>query len=419
MKKMLLCAAGMALAMPAMAIFITPPEIPIERLITNTSAYMGEHPDDAMGPYTVARIHYLALAKRSSRFSTYEEKGRPPFIEETFGRIARQDNPAPVPVPAPAWTDDQLREHLVAAVENYQKAIRMDPKSGLFHLGLASVAESAATSGIKLIPIPGQPVSPSVSNDVLAGQWRELAIAEYFSAYELSGREDTRIRSRPVSGLGSLVSYEAGERFVAMVGARGAREGDAQKLASVRATLRTLSNKPRGPITPIVFRLGDPAPLADLLDSRRTVVFDLDGTGRPQQYSWVRPDTAFLVLDMGKTGRITSGHQLFGSVSFNMFWSDGYRALDALDDNRDGVLRENELAGLAVWFDRNQDGVSEPGEVVPIAKAGIAAISARSTGSDGDSPMNSTGLTMSDGRLLPTYDWTTEPLDCDSKTPTS
>jgi hypothetical protein len=418
MKKMLLYAAGMALATPAMAVFITTPEIPIERLITNTSAYMREHPDDAMGPYTLARIHYLAFAKRSSRFSTYG-KGRPPAIEDTFGRIARQEIPSPVPAPAPAWTDDQLRKHLAAAVENYQKAIRMNPKSGLFHLGLASVAESAATSGIKLIPIPGQRVSSSVSNDVLAGQWRELAIAEYFSAYELSAREDTGIQFRPVSGLGSLVSYESGQRFVAMVGARGEREGEAQKLASVQATLQTLSSKPMGAITPIVFRLGDAAPLADLLDSRRTVVFDLDGTGRPQQYSWVRADTAFLVLDMGNTGRITSGHQLFGSVSFNMFWSDGYRALDALDDNRDGVLRESELAGLAVWFDRNQDGVSEPGEVVPITKAGIAAISARSTGSDGDSLMNSTGLTMSDGRVLPTYDWTTEPLDCDCKIPIS
>ena len=92
------------------------------------------------------------------------------------------------------------------------------------------------------------------------------------------------------------------------------------------------------------------------------------------------------------------------------FWSDGYRALDALDDTRDGELRGDELRGLAVWFDRNQNGVSDAGEVVPIEQTGIAAISARSTGMAGASPANELGLAMKDGRVLPTYDWTTEAL---------
>jgi hypothetical protein len=159
-----------------------------------------------------------------------------------------------------------------------------------------------------------------------------------------------------------------------------------------------------------VFSLDGPVPLDDLLDPDRIVAFNLDGTGRPQRYPWLRPDTAILVWDPEGTGRITSGHQLFGSVSFNMFWIDGFHALDALDDDRDGMLREEELAGLAAWLDRNQDGASQPGEVITLQDAGVASLSVRSTGFVGSSPMNSSGLTTIDGRSLPTYDWVTEPV---------
>jgi hypothetical protein len=104
------------------------------------------------------------------------------------------------------------------------------------------------------------------------------------------------------------------------------------------------------------------------------VKFDLDGTGRPQTYPWLRPDAAFLVWDPQHTGRITSGRQLFGNVTWWMFWNDGYQAMAALDDNHDGWLTGCELAGLALWFDVNQNGVSDPGEVIPIDKTDIEGI---------------------------------------------
>ncbi|MBI5725480.1 MAG: hypothetical protein HZA50_16100 [Planctomycetes bacterium] len=152
-----------------------------------------------------------------------------------------------------------------------------------------------------------------------------------------------------------------------------------------------------------------PDGMDDLLASNTTVRFNLDGTGGDQSWPWVKPDTAILVWDPKGAGKITSGWQLFGSVSFFMFWPDGYHALDALDDNRDGKLEGEELCGLALWFDRDSNGRSDPGEVVPIEKTGIKSISARSTSKVGDSPCNSAGLIMSDGRVLPTYDWVAKP----------
>jgi hypothetical protein len=65
-----------------------------------------------------------------------------------------------------------------------------------------------------------------------------------------------------------------------------------------------------------------------------------------------------------------------------------------------------ELAGLAVWFDRNSNGVSDPGEVIPVETLGITGLAAAAvTGVDGDAPMNARGLFLRDGRVLPTYDW--------------
>jgi hypothetical protein len=244
--------------------------------------------------------------------------------------------------------------------------------------------------------------------------WREQAITEYLKAYELSvGTNATITYGHIANGeFVMLMSYEAGRHYVELVTARGVRDAERQTFEKVRTSVRELQNKATlgGGITPIVFRLSQAAPLDDLLDPQKTIAFDLDGTGRPQRYSWLRPDTGILVWDPWNEGRIESGHQLFGSVSFHMFWSDGYRALDALDDNRDGDLRGGELQGLAVWFDRNQNGVSDSGEVVPLEQTGIEALSVRATGSIGDSLANEAGLLMKDGRVLPTYDWTTEPL---------
>src|SRR5262245_44916684 len=66
-----LCAL-LTLATSGFAMFMGLPEAPVDRLIKNTTAFVKEHPDDAMGPYTLARIHYLAFAKRTSQLGVIE-----------------------------------------------------------------------------------------------------------------------------------------------------------------------------------------------------------------------------------------------------------------------------------------------------------------------------------------------------------
>jgi hypothetical protein len=410
MKLKLCCAlvAIIVLAVQGFAEMAGDPRVPVDRLIANTTAYIKEHPQDAMGPYTLARIHYIALATRAS-LAWPGNGGRNglPVVNDPaeWQRSSKKEE---------AWSEAQLRDHLRLAVENYRAALKMDEKNALFHLGLASVSRAALDAGFKLGAIPGAVDAEVPKDGDFAQLWREQAITEYLKAYELSvGTNDTITYGHIANGsMVMLMSYEAGQHYVELVTARGVRDAERQTFEKVRTSVQELKSKAMrgGGITPIVFRLSQAALLDELLDPQKTVAFDLDGTGRPQRYTWLRPDTGILVWDPWKEGRIESGHQLFGSVSFHMFWSDGYRALDALDDNRDGDLRGGELQGLAVWFDRNQNGVSDAGEVVPLEQTGIEALSVRATSSVGASLANEAGLLMKDGRVLPTYDWTTEPL---------
>jgi hypothetical protein len=194
------------------------------------------------------------------------------------------------------------------------------------------------------------------------------------------------------------------------VNARGPRdEAERARAAEVQKRLETIVSTTSTYITPIIFSLDSRRPLSDLLGRQRRVWFDLDGDGEVELWPWVEPTTGILVWDPEGRGQITSGRQLFGSVTWWLLFRDGYHALDALDDDRDGWLSGPELGGLAVWFDRDGNGASDPGEVVPVATLEIERIAVRAQASEDGCPASPCGLWLSDGRIMPTYDWITSP----------
>ncbi len=144
--------------------------------------------------------------------------------------------------------------------------------------------------------------------------------------------------------------------------------------------------------------------MRELLAPDVHVTFDLDGFGS-SVWTWLQPSTGILVWDPGHTGSIQSGLQLFGSVTWWMFWRDGFQALAALDDNHDGWLSGKELAGLAVWMDHNQNGKSDAGEVIPLADAGIVRIGVSASADASGMLTNPRGIEFIDERLTPSYDW--------------
>ena len=90
------------------------------------------------------------------------------------------------------------------------------------------------------------------------------------------------------------------------------------------------------------------------------------------------------MFDPKHEGIITSAAQLFGSWTFGgrrgesgneaAPWKDGYAALATLDTDNDRRVAGSELATLALWFDENRDGVSQPGEVKSLQDVSVTAL---------------------------------------------
>jgi hypothetical protein len=179
---------------------------------------------------------------------------------------------------------------------------------------------------------------------------------------------------------------------------------DAKEITQLQKDWQTLSTMSRA-ITPILISLQAGSGLDELVDTNAQVAFDLDGTGLPTKWGWITPKAAWLVYDPEGSGRITSGLQMFGNVTFWIFWRNGYEALGALDDNGDGVLSGVELEGLALWNDRNGNGASDPGEVIPIQAFGITSISCGSQRHACGFEWNPAGVQLGDGTTRASYDW--------------
>ena len=136
------------------------------------------------------------------------------------------------------------------------------------------------------------------------------------------------------------------------------------------------------------------------------MAFDADGSGLPRQWTWIHPTAGWLVHDPERKGQITSALQWFGNVTFWLFWANGYEALSALDDDDSGALTGEELRDLAIWHDRNTNGISEPGEVRPLSDHGIVGLSCRYVDGDGITlaAFSPDGVQLTNGRTRTSYD---------------
>jgi len=427
--------------------FARPEYVPAERLIENAAAYIKEEPNDPSGYYILARIHYLAFVNKAFLVGTFDEQRASSLLpywwwedylsgarraEATrialaeFGlkSVADLTNDNRSAFYERVWAiEDELRtqglqperpgekqllEHAAAAQWNFYQAIARDPNNALYYLGQASLGEQYVEYFNETSPV----LMPALLRTIVLDGVKQT----YLTAYELAIQEDLEREYRPLGGLREIVSYEAGNAYVRLWEAEADIPPAIQeKIAGIKASLAVLDELPLGAITPVVFSLQGGTSLADLLAPARVVPFDLNGDGVVERRPWVKPTTGFLAWDSDRDGRITSGRELFGSVTWWLFFPNGYRALDVLDDNRDGALTGAELKGLSVWFDRNSNGTSDAGEVVSTDSLGIAAISTRPTGTDGKSPMHAAGIRLKDGRTFPTYDWITPPTNADGR----
>lgn len=390
----ILVLSGMIAVRPCAAKFAYSGQpVPVERLVVNVGKFVEKNPKDAQGHYTLGRIHSLGFVRGTEppRVSGNTEDGSalPGFAPYESIQEQRQ-NPKP--------PTEQDLAHLKASLRSYQTATELAPKNSLYWLGLGWMREQG-------MPFARQVTLPGYRGRKLAGPvaWRDASLAAYRRAYALDLESDLK-NAHQGPGADSVISLEAAEGIIRLLSLKELKPAEVQELARVKKTVAQFKLIPRV-VTPIIFPLERPASLASLLSDAAPVLFDLAADTRGERWPWVNARAGILVWDPARTGRITSGAQLFGTATWSMYWSDGYAPLAALDNNGDGWLARQELDGLAVWNDRNGDAVSDPGEVKPLQEYGVKQVEVRAEGRTGVSPSHPRGIQRNDGSYLPTYDW--------------
>ena len=181
---------------------------------------------------------------------------------------------------------------------------------------------------------------------------------------------------------------------------------DADEISNLRRKKKLLDDKPARAITPLVIPLADDLSVHAIVAPDRRIAFDADGSGLPRQWTWIQPTAGWLVHDPERKGQITSALQWFGNVTFWLFWTNGYEALGGLDDDDSGALTGDELRDLAIWHDRNTNGISDPGEVRPLSDHGIVGLSCRYVDGDGITlaAFSPDGVQLTNGRTRTSYD---------------
>jgi hypothetical protein len=101
----------------------------------------------------------------------------------------------------------------------------------------------------------------------------------------------------------------------------------------------------------------------------KLVPFDLNGDNFDDMVEWVGANDGLLL--QYTPGEKVNGTHLFGNAGG---WCHGFEKLGTLDKNQDGMLKDEELATLSVWQDRNSNGLVDAGEVRSVKELGITMI---------------------------------------------
>ncbi len=354
--------------------------VPVDRVVANLEQQVRERPADVDLRVNLARVHAMAYAQKRTTIPTATYPlGRPgvtvPWVDylapdfQQF-RIRTSNDPK---VMAAA------REHLTKAIARYREALELAPTHPVAQMGLGW---TLSQSGDKVAAI-------QVLRNLVAQM-----------------QADPKGGPLVFYGFRTLIE-EAVLYLVPLLDP----ERDPAEIDRLKALAAKMARQGR-PITPIAVPLADHAGALDIVNPDASVAFDLDGSALPQRWTWIRPSAAWLVFDNQGTGSITSGLQLFGNVTFWLFWRNGYDALRSLDDDGDGRIADAEIAGLALWHDRNADGVSDRGEVRPVSEWGIVSLSCEyrhdPTHPD-EIAMSPRGVMFRDGRTRPTFDLLLQP----------
>ena len=151
---------------------------------------------------------------------------------------------------------------------------------------------------------------------------------------------------------------------------------------------------------------GDWRPHPGSVDFGNLRVADINGDGFAELTEWVDA-TDGLLVDPEDPTRVRdgadgltwvgpwSGRDLVGSVEG---YADGFTKLALRDDDEDGEISGDELAGLYVWQDRDRDALIDAGELTTVAERRITSLVL-------PAPDEDTGLYRQGDRDGTMWDW--------------
>jgi tetratricopeptide (TPR) repeat protein len=349
--------------------------VPVARLAANLERELAADPKNAETHLKLARLYGMAYAMNADEVPVATGLGGKPELpgshEVWFGH---EPDLVPYAKSAAGQTRSAAsREYLQKSLTHYRTALDLNPNSLTARLGYGWTLEASGN--------------------------KPAAIGEYRRVIEQAWPKEQATRAA-MPGQRFYTAETAGYLIPLLDVAK-----DAAEIAELQRRMQHLARVPRA-ITPVAIPMADDLPARRFIDLNAAVSFDADGSGIRRQWTWITPQAAWLVYDARRSGRVTSALQWFGNVTFWLFWNNGYEALAALDDNRDGELKGNELRYLALWRDANANGVSDPGEVQPLSHYGIVALSCRYDRGDGilTAAESAHGVRFDSGRVRPTYD---------------
>ena len=340
--------------------------VPVDRVVANLERMIAEKPQDTALRLNLARTHAIAFAQKLNTLPIAKRSGLPVFLYDLGGfRQFQVQSSTDQAVLAAA------ESHLKAAVTAYRELVKVDPNHSIANLGLGWCLSLAGDrEGAK-----------AALRKTIALEWPKE-----------KDREST---------WGSMV-LEAWKHLQPLLDPV-ADAAELRTMAEHQAVIRRQGRM----VTPIAVPLRANLDAFDIADDNAAVLFDADGSGTAKRWTWITDDAAWLVFDRKEKRQVTSALQWFGSVTFWLFWDNGYEPMRALDDNGDGELRGVELNGLALWHDRNRDGLSDRGEVRPVADHAIVALSTRyehDAAHPDEIAWSREGVTFGSGEVRPTYD---------------
>lgn len=369
-------------------------EVPVTRVLENLRRNPRGLPASEL-ERAIGRLHLIAYLRASDSVYVYppQSPGDPPT--QVVEGVVTPCGPVFLAASADLCKEPEYSLEPAREVPSLGSAVR---PGGVAHLAAATAAYLNARA-----------LDP--------GDWRtRLALAFVFD--EAGRREDARTELRVVvrEGLKRLPPRRStATTFIEWathitlseaadhLGRLAQAPADKRLVATLRRRLEI--SPPEIAITPVVIPLHATTSLEDLIDRPSPVHFDFTGQGYPIRGGWLTKEAGWLVWDPYGHADITSGFQLFGSVTWMAFWENGYRALATLDDDGSGDLSGHELRGLAVWCDRNGNGRSDAGEVQSLAAAGIIGLRYDHEWLNREAWISPRGVMFANGDTRPTWDW--------------